>query len=423
MNLLTVRCSSLPIVCRCPAATVVPDLTIEGDDAPARLGSAVHEVMPIWIVNNFADETQAIIAAGKWGCDPNEVVRLSWQGWAAWQKLKQHFPAPECERSLELTTTLSCESCLAPEVCWCGKPARQVRLTGHPDITSVTEDGSAVYILDHKTGWRDGDHLAQMRGYGLLGLTAAPTAVKVFVGILRVREGTVEWLSFDRVSLFLWWSRVVESFAETDSYRAGPHCAYCPRAHECPARGQLLSNAVTTIGSTALTLHNDGPKMMARKLADVLDRVKLIEGACDLAKEQIKAEVARRGGRVDAGDGRELVLVPNRRRELDAAKAWQVLTEFPQEKDDAEAFPVYALSDLLTIIGIGVGDLEKLIMADAPRGQKTKVLKKVMTRLAEAGAVIEKQLAPKLEVKTHGNSNATIPADGKPAALATNEAE
>ncbi len=384
MTTIRLRCSSLSLIEACPAAALPADPRIESASEAADLGSANHFWLARAVAGNKTPEFDAL--AKRFGIeDVAELERLCWWSWRAWEQVREHFPDPMTEVALE-----------------------HGDITGHVDVLSIQED--LVSVLDFKTGRQDLDHSAQLKGYAYLALCHYPRPTRAYVCTLRIREQTVDGAYYSWDELREWADGLRASVTGPPVYRPGPHCTYCPRGATCPAKTELLRQAAESLGSidrgSAYAMHDHMTANHGAALANLLGHVKLLEAACETARDLIRADVAALGGVVPTGDGRELVLREVATRKVSALEAWDLLAEELTEQTLLES----------------VVQLPKTKIEDAVRswcereGAKTGLaIKKLMARLEAAGAM-RTTYQTRLEVRRASNPEPT-------AALAGDAAE
>lgn len=346
----TIRCSSLPLALTCPASQVPPAIQTEGDDAAARLGSAVHQLLADAIESGGLLDWQFALAAARWRVEESDLTPLAWAGWRCWLRLAEQFPDPSVEVALR-----------AERLGW--------ELTGHADVISATD--SDVRLLDWKSGREDSDYDDQLRGYALLALEQRPAVDRAYVAVVRLREQQVDGRWYNRAELDAWWQGCVKSLERRDLYRTGSHCGYCRRNRECGAHSAAAAQAIG-----ALLNHDDPTLDMASAAGVALDRVKLVEKVCETARANIAALVVRMGGRLATSDGRELVMTEQARRVIDPKLGLPILRE------------VLAPDQIADCLTISKTKVEAAVGDNAPRGQKGQARQALIDRLDEAGALL-----------------------------------
>lgn len=243
-----------------------------------------------------------------------------------------------------------------------------------------------IRLLDFKTGCKNTDYTAQLKGYAFLALQKYPHADSAYACIIWIRSQEVEGWEWSRADLQQWYIDLAERLKD-DRYSPGSHCGYCGRSLTCPAHAAQLRRAVN-----ALVVSDDAgedlvsPNLTGTEYAALIERCKLVESLCDDVRVAVKARVAAAGGRMPTGDGRELVITQQQRQSITFEAGWDVLA--------AEGLCTLEVREAVTIPKAVV---ERAAMARAPRGQKTEAAKAIMAKLAEAGAV-ETKVIERLEI-------------------------
>ena len=381
---IQLRASRLPLTMAC-SASLVDDGSprLARDNELAKLGTAAHLVVTDRIAGRYNDADIDEIAA-RFMVDPGELGMLVGRAWSIWNlEMKAFFAAPQVEEYLSFSDDDA-----------------GLLLTGHADIisTMALESERQARIADIKTGFRDDDHGHQLRAYAFLAIQKWPTAETVYAAVIRPREGTRDGWVWTREELYGWYAELLAKLAKRNEYNPDPRwCGICPRGLSCPAKGVMLSNAlslllettdqVTGLDPVRLTGLPADPVERGTMLAALKDRAKAITDACEFAMKLVKIEVAEAGGRLPTDDGRELVIVEQTQRQIVPAKAWDILAGTIGEGVVLEE-----------CVSISKGDVEVAVKRTAGKGMKGKVVAELMERLATAGAIEEKVIA-RLETK------------------------
>ncbi|GIW81468.1 MAG: hypothetical protein KatS3mg105_3275 [Gemmatales bacterium] len=353
---MILRCSSLPLYATCPAAAQPTTLPFKSGGDAADLGSAVHDVVVKRIIGQRGPDDLAD-AADRYGVEIEELSRLVYLSWRRWEEMAEFFPSPK-------TVDLNDDPWRFVD-----KPAG-VELTGHPDIYSLC--GNEVRLLDLKTGRLDTSAEQQLRGYAFLAVHRFEVDA-VYACALHSRQGIVEGWRWDTADLLQWWTELKKEI-KFAAYNPGRQCCYCPRATVCPAHSRLVQFSIASLTEGIPSLPED-PQKRGRILAEVLDRAKLVESACQMAREAVRAEVAAAGGRLETDDGRELVLSQRTKTEIDFGLGEEILRQ--------------AVGDLSECVKVSKTEVEKAVKAKAPRGAKMQAAEKLIAQLGEAGALRE----------------------------------
>lgn len=361
----SIRCSSLPLVSACAAASIQPDCRIESPRGASDLGSAFHECMAAFILRPPVNVDEVAAANN---VDAKDLAPMF--GWAAnlWRdRLAELFPNPLVEDELLYSDG-------------------DLTLTGHADLLSLV--GDEIRGLDWKSGWRDSDSTEQMKGYGFLALQRWLDAEYVRFTVLRVRDQRADTLFWHRDELQAWFDWTVDHVADSDVYRPGAHCGYCPRALECTAHRNLAKWWADFAVAPTIPRDLDAPD-----LAQAVVFTRMLGKRIDSFLEAAKAHVEAIGGEYGP-----LYLDERPARSIDFARGHETIVE---------AIGGHAFMDCVKVSKTAV---EEAVKRDAPRGQKGQRVKDLMAKLDQAGA-IETTVTKQLKVRRdYGDNNGTSPA-------------
>lgn len=348
---MNVRCSSLPLIATCPAASVEPSVPIRSHNADADLGSAAHEAIRARIERGGAD--LAAIAKA-WSCEPDDLGYLTNAGMQAWEQLRQWFPDPKFEVELSMTVG-------------------ELTLTGHADVLSLP-GGDELRGIDWKFGRLDSGWQDQVKGYACLALAKYQTYKRARFAVVRAREMTVDWFTWTVADVQLWLADLMSRLAqENKPYNPGLHCSYCPRSHECPAKTALLQNAIQTLLVKG-GLPDGSEKSYEAGLVLAMKRVRLIESFIKSVSPVIKAQVIEAGGKIEDGKGFALEIVPREYQYLRPAVAWPILYEMLGDQ-------------LVDCVKLAKDKIVDLVRAAAPYRGKKAAVDLLMHHLEQAGAL------------------------------------
>jgi PD-(D/E)XK nuclease superfamily protein len=378
MQPVEVRCSALPLIGKCAAAAIPVEPLINTSDDASELGTAFHKLIALSIAcrNRVGEDTVRRVAWDK-QFDADELNGLLWAAWNRWDRsehgpaLKGFFPLPVVERKLE------------------GHLPGGTRLTGHADVLTVK--GDEVRCLDWKTGWLDLPVSDQLKGYAWLALETFPHCTSAYTCVVRVRDRVTDGDVFTRQDLADWAEDFAVRMRRTDVYNPGEHCIRCPNGISCDAKYRLLRNGVNALivadeaGEPLIPEPNAEPtlELQARSYVEALERARLLESLCADVRNLIKSRVVAAGGRMPTGDGRELVVVEQKQRKIDARAGCSILADALQDR-------------FYDCLRVSKGDVEASVRA--PRGQKAAAIRDLMGRLEQAGAIIP-TVVQRLEVK------------------------
>jgi hypothetical protein len=366
--MLTTRCSSLNRLAVCAASIVPPAIRIEEPSEPAELGTGCHGYLGVRIANGFM-HSDAVNAYLPMDFDPFEFDKLCDLAFFRWMGIAHNFPSPRVEYSFRPYLHLLGE--------W-GIQHEGITLTGTADVLSIV--GDEARILDHKTGWHDGSHSQQLRGYAWLALNEFPECTQARVSVLNVRNGTIDTEVWGRTELAAWWFSLAKHIVKNrEIFAPSEECRFCPRRYECPAKHQMIAAAAKSLDLGDITAMTPG------ELLAFHARAKAVEGAAKVALQIIKEAVHDMGGVVDVGDGRELAIECGERREIQFANAEDVL-----KANLGDAWR--------ECVSVGNVDLEKVAMKVAPKRGGAKLKRKIWEELDAADA-IEVKVQEKLVVR------------------------
>jgi len=331
-----------------------PAVQIEADNTEARLGTAVHEALACYVRGEEYDVPA--IAAKHW-VDADEVNRLTWAGRRLWDGFRDMLIVEAVEELL------------------CYPLSADISLSGHADVGgSLAEPGDeeAAVIVDWKSG-RDGvNHRNQMMGYAWLVYNdnqPGPAVVKIITCWLR--EGAYDIEDVTPADVNAWEAELHDALKQPGRYGPAPEaCRFCPRGHECAAKAALVHDSIVALTAPGTHITDMAPA----SLVALMPQATMLEGVLKAYREAVKATLAEHGP-IPLGDGREAYLAERVRETVNTGPAWDILKA---------ALPEEQLRDALKV---DKGQLRKLVMALAERGQKGKAVAALMEQLKQAGAV------------------------------------
>jgi hypothetical protein len=357
--MITIRCSSLPLLARCAMAGESPEVSVRDWGEMAGTGTGAHELLATLPSTDAVDWDRVPGVCARLGVDESDVRPLVAAGVHLWRdELRQYHLGGESEVPLDHAT-------------------ESVRVTGHADLLSTvaTDDERIVYVSDWKSGRLDSDYRPQLIGYAALALLRDPWATQAVAGIVWLRDGEIERYRMRRDALPAWLDEVERIARREGGYRTGDHCRHCPRAHECPGR-------LAMVRADAATLLDLDPEEMARGLATMApDRVFALyhqAGAvADVAKrvrEALRLHVSIEGDVI--GESGRLTLTAETRRSLDTARAWPVLES---------ALPTDAA--MAACVEVRLSRVEEAVATAAGKGKGAAAKRELTAALEAAGAI------------------------------------
>ncbi len=266
-------------------------------------------------------------------------------------------------------------------------------VSGHPDLdwTVSADDAGLCYALDWKSGRKDGNYSAQIKGY----LAAIATPTDYEPGLLRqtryfgiiawVRERTWECYEFNERLMLEWSERmkdqIVKARTETPKiadYTTGDHCSTCRAAAICPAWKTALS-AMNWTSKIDLADYNDARLIELRRVRTIAKRF------IDWFDEALNIQVAARGKLAD--ETVEFTMEPSERVSIRSDNAVaedvaKVLRSFVSQEQ---------LNDATKIGKTAIVDAVKANAKGEPRGTAKTRIDALLEALDAVGGLEKKQ--------------------------------
>jgi hypothetical protein len=352
---MNLRCSSLPLAFRCPASvrTDTGVLIDQYHDA-ATDGTDVHRLLAS---HPDGDAPQALVEE----LSPDARI-LYYAGAKMWREhISAWMPNSEAETECE------CE------------PSTGVLVPGHIDRHSLNSDETEIVILDWKSGRKDNDHKEQGFGYAAGAFEKHPRLRRATVHFGWIRTQEIESYTIDRSRIVEWSQRLRNEVIEWNGvFHPGEHCEGCRRFASCEAHAAMNRQSLAVVTGKPLDLATmPGPEMatLYRRLSPLLSQIEGLQKA-------MRAEVKTRGEVLDGAGGVLHYVEQNAPREVDALKAWPILTE---KLNDEE---------LAACVKVSIGDVEETIAekaakANPKRGAKKEAKEALQAALAKAGAITQ----------------------------------
>lgn len=356
------RASSLPMAFRCAASVRRGAIPLNESNAASSAGTAAHEALRALAETGSVNWDAIPAVASRHNADPDEVRMLAAMGAKLWPSVVGSFPDALTEVELAVQV------------------ADGVTLTGHIDLLSVTD--TVARAGDWKTGRKHGDYSHQMRAYGALVLLNSLELTEVTVTVLWLRDQEIENYTMTRADAEAWLEELRATVINWDGvYRPGPHCAHCPRSHECDAANALVRRDVSVIADKAIVYRAEAEldSMTADEKVDLFEKATLVVKYAERVRDAIKKHVVSRGDIV--AHGVRLTLDVEERRELDPQTAWPVLEE--AGFNDAE---------FAQCIDIRVSKAEQVVAKRAGKGFGAGAVRALREKLEASGAVHVKEI-------------------------------
>jgi hypothetical protein len=384
MAKLSLRCSSLDRLWRCPPSILNTDIADiqTSDPTPAGVGSTVHDLMAQHILTG---DSRINTAMARYNLSEEyaEEVRQLWD-YGVWlwnDKLAGHFPDPQCE---------------VPA----GREFDEFDLRGTVDVISHVGDKGMI-LLDWKTGRLEGPFTQQTAAYAYLAWAvmgfprpedATTTVVTTITAYLRLRYYRVA--KYTARMLDDWMYDLTHNvLGHRETYQVSDHCAHCPKQHGCPARRQLVVSAVqgammpdsagkawrkeSDEAAEALVNVDETSKYsppVAEAARRMLATAEILHKVADDMRSVVSSAV-QRVGPIPLGDDMEVASLEYERRKLSPVEAIPVLRHTLSDAQIADAMTL-SITSLLAAAA-----------ANKPRGTKEAAKLELTTALEDAGAI------------------------------------
>jgi hypothetical protein len=334
--------SALPLIFKC-GQSQGGDIRVDEAGGEAARGVATHKVLESVAAGRGVDWDSVPAVAEEYGVEASDLGVMVAAGVTAWANAG-FGPS---------LTEVALSSLLGDS---------DVMLTGHLDWVRGNRGG------DWKTGRSDSDYSQQMRGYAALLLLDDASLTSATMSIVWLRDQQIESYTMTRDALAAWSASVVEAL-DDPTFRTGQHCQYCKRSATCPGARARQAEAVRAIQTTGETAIDD---MEPDAAIDLYNQAKTVAGLAERVTEAIKARATKAP---IEGEKRRLVMVDEKRREVDTLLAWPVLQEHLSTEDMAGA------------LDVRVSRAEEAIRKAAPRGLAAKHIRDFKAALESSGAV------------------------------------
>ena len=313
MNELRTRASALPLFFLCPESSRTEDevegeiVRVDSAGPLAALGNAVHEYAAAWV---NGDELPIDNIAKNYGVEEDDLAPLCGAVRNRWESIKKSWA--NCEVVMteqKLNFELEDEH-------------TKLTITGTSDIVGCEEEMLAVG--DWKSGFLHTDHFHQLMGYayGALQQWGGPKtkAVVMMTILLRSFDVDIVRVTVDELKD---WATVMLKQARNGigEFKPGTHCAYCPRATNCPGKIAHDSSMMVSLGQMNETVPavndwtNDNHLTFGPSVVEVLRQIKYWGDNMDAIKVFVKEKIVEFGPLPD-GSGRGYKIVEQNRRSL-----------------------------------------------------------------------------------------------------------
>jgi len=302
--------------------------------------------------------------AERFQVEVDELERAAVFGRQSWAELSKWMPNALTEQRVEGPVTM-----------------------GTADVLSVVygdddDHPETLAVLDWKTGRSGDEHPYQLMAYAdaaraKFGMPASGyvSGFEVWTALReqRTRNFTVAELDGFR-------ERAAKQIARIgEQYAAGPHCKFCPRQYQCPARDEYLRGTVAALVTT------DGEQRAITRevLGTLYERSKIITRA--LAAYGKLLDEALADGPIALPDGRVLGLKTVERDELDGCKTSTILSNDCGFTED----------DLSEVLSATKSGIERVVKSKVAKGGGAAAMRQILGKLREAGAITKITLMQK----------------------------
>lgn len=364
MRPLKLRCSALPRAFLCPGSVRPCRVEINPISDAADLGTAAHEGLAQLVETGRVEWGAVPELACRHDVPEDDLRLLLAQGQKLWSEVRESFPDAVTEVELR-------------------HEAESVTLTGHADIYARSAD--TVHIGDWKGGRKDHNYREQLIAYAALALLEDDSLEAATAGVLWVRELEYEHYTLRRADLRAWVERLVVTIVAWDgTYRPGPHCAYCPRNHECHAANALIRRDVAAIGDESLIESLEDESAIAMMAPDaiiaLLGKADLVSKLAERVRTAVRQHVQRHGDIV--GTEQRLTMQPEERRRLNVVDAFTVL--------EAEGF---GDEEWGVVLDFSLPKTERIVATRAGKGKGAGAVRALRAKLEQANAIQKESVA------------------------------
>lgn len=353
---LNLRASAMPLAFRCAASVRRSAIPIDETHEAGDVGTAVHAALRRLAERGSVDWDGLPELAAQYGANLDDVRALCAMATKLWPRVSASFGRSLTEVELEYTFA-------------------GFTLTGHMDLVSVS--GDVARGGDWKSGRVDSDYSEQMKAYGTLILLNYPQLREVTVTIIWLRDGEIENYTLTRADAIAWAQRFEREVVQWDGvYKAGNHCKFCPRSHECEAANALVRRDVAAIADKSIVARAESELavMAPDEIVSIYEKASLVEAYAKRVREAVKLHVLNHGDVV--ADGARLTIQREKRRQLNPLQAWPVLESVGFEDED-----------FASVMDLRVSRVEKRVREKAGKGNGAHAVRVLDAALRDAGAV------------------------------------
>jgi hypothetical protein len=359
------RASSDPLYLACPGAAhpAEDEILINRNDDAGTVGTATHEILADWLVDDTQDLDVYIQRYNLSNKDARDckilaaVGRIFWLEWAVGADAEVIVERPGDAGF----SVIICED----------------EWTGHTDILVITAD--TIFVVDWKTTRIPyKDYGPQMKRYCWHAANKYPHIDKFEYVIVFLRDGTCEISQpLTREDLDDYHADFLDTVLNWDgkTYCPGGNCHYCPRTLGCREKISFMQNM--------LAIFDEEPAGVLDNASDaqcvsLYQKIGAVQNLMIEAKENIKARcTAMDNMSLEGDEGVNLVISDTVKQAFDMSLARPVLLKY-MKPDQLDA-----------CCKLGKTLMLDTVSASAPRGKKKEAKLLVMAALKEAKAYEE----------------------------------
>ena len=360
------RASSDPLYLECPAAAHPADVEIlvNRNDEAGTVGTATHEVLADWLSDDTQELDVYIQRYNLSAAHARDVKILAAVGrifWLEWEVGSDAEVIPERPGDPGFTTVID-----------------GITYTGHADILIIS--GDTIFVLDWKTTRIEyKNYQPQLTRYCWHVAQKYPDIKYFEYVVVFLRDRTCEiGPRMTRDQLDGYHNEFVERVINWDgrTYCPGANCHYCPRTLCCPEKIQFMQNLMAIF--QGVTIEEVVEPCTDAQCVHLYKNIGAVQGLMTEAKDVIKARtMARETMCLEGDEGVNLVVSDVTKQSFDVSLCRPVLKRYLSDEQ---------IDDCLKLSKTSMLDS---IAAEAPRGKKAEVKKRVLAALKENKAITE----------------------------------
>lgn len=331
------RCSALPRIFACHQSRIKPDVEINIESPQAQFGTDVHKAISDYLKTG-------------------EEVKIDSKEKRIMYSRAIRFIEQLKEMGLSLHNVE-------------GKETSGL-IDGTPDVVMVSNEKD--YVIDWKTGRIERDYTRQLQGYVYM-----VSGKMGGVGItFDLRNGEYKIVEFDENDMAEFETEL-NKIITSETYSPGYACEFCPRAHECIARNQLVKSTISELSEGVVDI------LTPAIIVDIEDKVDIIKNIVKEYEKQRKLYVEENGP-ITLRDGRVMSVEDVKKQKITLTP--ELFLELPNiinVKNSENA--IGQLSGGITISREKLNEV--LIQNKTERGKIGEYIKLKMEQIEKTGAI------------------------------------